>query len=217
MSDTPESFGEEQSWIRAVRIPPYSQDWDRLINVYNIQELPALPADGDPGSEDTPLSVRVIREFFLDAANSFALEIWFDFAPDVPEAIDACFCPHGKAKTAIRIPKSLFFEKDEEYGVLGYLLENIADDGMFAIHVTEFKDKPKYSPFDNRGRIIQPPTPPESGDVLHPPEEDEIPGVTETVTIRVYRISLKGHTIPEDLVVQICPRFWHMPTGFQVG
>jgi len=201
--------------IGQFRIPQFTTDWDRLLNIYNIHELPVLPADGDVGSEDVPLGVKVLREFFLDAANAHASEIWFDFAPEADDYIDACFTPIGKSTTALRIPRRLFFEADEELGIFGFLLDQLCEDGTFAIHVSEFRSRPAVQdPFDKRGRIKQPPIPPDSP-VPQPPEP-EFPGVTETVTIRAFRVSLKGRAVPDDLVIQICPRFWHMPTGFTI-
>ncbi len=214
MSLEPESDSSERR-IGAFGIPRFATDWDRLLNVYNIQELPVLPADGDPGSEEVPIGVKVLREFFLDAASSHASEIWFDFSPEDEDAVDVCFTPVGKSTTALRIPKSLFFRDDKEMGIFGFLMDRFSDDGMFAISESEFRDKPKTSPFDRRGRIIQPTTPP---DAVNRREEtpDTMPGLNEVVIIRAFRVSLKGHSIPEDLVVQICPRFWHMPTGLTI-
>jgi len=204
--------------LGATGIPTFTQDWDRLLNVYNISELPVIPADGDPGCEIIPVGIKVLREFFLEAANAHASEVWFDFAPGGEGSIDACFTPSGRSTTVLRLPGQLFFSEDNEMGVFAFLLDSLTDDGMFAIHVSEFRDKPKRNPFDKRGRIIQPTTPPDSplpnaSDIN---EDDELPGVTESVTIRAFRISLKGRLIPDDMVVQICPRFWHMPTGFTI-
>ena len=74
--------------------PVYRQDWDRDLGLYNITELPSIPADGDPGSEKLPFGVKIIREFCLDAANSHAMELWFDFAPNRAngkDLVDACW------------------------------------------------------------------------------------------------------------------------------
>jgi len=223
MPDIPDHDNLPANRAGASRVPLYTTDWDRLLTIYNIQELPIIPADGDPGSEGIPVGVKVMREFLLDAAGTYASEIWFNFGPD-GESIEVCYSPPGKGTIAVQVPRALFFKDDEEYGILGFLMDRFTDDGMFAIHASEFKDTPpslmKRSPFDKRGRIIQPTTPPDPPDPPDPPPsetENEIPGITETVTIRAFRISLKGRTVPDDLVIQICPRFWHMPTGFQVG
>ncbi len=194
----------------------FATDWDRLLNVYTIQELPNIPADGDPGSESVPLSIKVIREFLLEAAGRFATEIWFDYSPGNDDTIDACYNPSGEGTVILEIPRHVFFLDDEEIGIFGPLLNGMAVDGKFAIHVSEFRDKPKRDPFDSRGRIIQPPVAPLSREMIEE-EKHETPGVTETLTIRAFQVSLKGHEVPGDLVIQICPRFWHMPSGFQVG
>jgi len=215
--------------------PGYKTDWDRLLNVYTIQELPVLYSDDEPGHEEIPIALKVLREIFLDAADSHALEVWFDFAPGREGVVDACYTPVGKGTSAIRIPKSLFYETDDDLGIFGFLFRRLSDDGMFAIHVNEFRDRPVNNPFDKRGRIVQPPLPPDHDkytqlsdvppfsrqeEIPVQPEstvESEVPGVTEVAIIRAFRISLKGRNVPEDLVIQICPRFWHMPTGFTVG
>lgn len=214
------AFNEERDYDRglgATGIPSFKQDWDRLLNVYNISELPVIPADGEPGSEEVPVGIKVLREFVLEAANSHASEVWFDFTPEKENSIDACFTPSGKSTTILRMPKELFFGDNNEMGVFGFMLESLTDDGMFAIHESEFRDKPRHSPFDNRGRIKQPTTPPEAPlPNAASKREEDFPGVTEAVTIRAFRISLKGRLIPDDMVIQICPRFWHMPTGFSI-
>jgi hypothetical protein len=203
-------------------VPLFSNDWDRYLNVYNIQELPLIAADGDPGSEVIPVGIKVLREFLLEAANKYASEVWFDFNPGVDNMIDVCYSTSGKGTSAVRIPKSLLFNLENVYGIFGILLEMSGEEGMFAIHVNEFRDTPskKRDPFDKRGRIIQPPVPPGVDSPFRNSaplsEEDQygLPGIAETVTIRAFRICLKGHEIPQDMVIQICPRFWYMPTGF---
>jgi len=215
--------------IDLAEIPGYSNDWDRFLSVYNIQELPSIPPDGEPGSETMPLSLKVLREFFITAANDFAMEIWFDFAPEEKAsddsersqasegAVDVCYAPHGRGTTAIRIPDTLFFREYPELGIFRWLLANSDEAGMFAIYSSEFKDKPRHDPFDKRGRLVPPPDFTPSGNSTDREDEPDVPGVTEVAIIRAFRISLKGHEIPNDLVIQICPRFWHMPTGFSVG
>ncbi len=215
--------------------PDYKTDWDRLLNVYTIQELPILPADHEPGHDEIPVALKVLREIFLDAADSHALEVWFDYAPGREGVVDACYTPTGKGTSVIRIPESLFYDCADELGIFGFLYRELSDDGMFAIHVNHFRDRPVDNPFDKRGRIVQPVLPPDHKEYEQQPgsvefplrdtmesvpdtsEESKIPGITEVAIIRAYRISLKGRSIPEDLVIQICPRFWHMPTGFTVG
>jgi hypothetical protein len=202
---------EKDRRLDNLRFPQYNTTWDRDLNVYNIHEVPVLPADGDPSSEDIPIGLLILREFCMDAANAFAWEVWFDFAPDEAAGfLDACWTPPGKGTQVVRLPRGILMDDASELGVFSTLFEKSAEDGIFAIHQNEFRDAPKkHNPWDKRGRLVPPPPMPE------PP--DEIPGVMETVTIRVFRLCIKGHAAPEDLVIQICPRFWHMPTGFEVG
>jgi len=221
MQDSPEFKEEGFNTADSSRIPEFNTDWDRLLNVYTIQELPVIPSDSEPESEIIPIGLKVLREFFLDAADSLASEIWFDFAPECKDVVDACYTPIGKGTSAIRIPRSLFFEPDEELGLFAFLFDNLSDGGMFAIHVNQVRTRPsgQDGPFDKRGRIIQPTRPPDAGGIMpdgNEKPEDGIPQVTEVATIRAYRVSLKGRTIPEDVVVQICPRFWYIPTGIQI-
>lgn len=194
-------------------LPDYNHTWDRDLSVYTIQELPVLPADGDPGSENIPLALKLLREFCLEAASSYAWEVWFNFAPEGDgDVFEACWNPPSKGTLSIRLPKALFEEGEDDLGVFGFLLRSISDQGMFAIHASEFHDAPpaRHKPFDERGRLVPPPEEP-------PQNEPDTPGLVETVTIHAFRLSLKGHTVPDDLVIQICPRFWHMPTGFEMG
>jgi len=221
----------------------WTSDWDRGLNVYTIGELPSIPSDTASGGDAVPVSIRIMREFFLGAASAYAPEIWFEFgSPHVDGAnrnekvVNACYSAHGRGTTALKIPCELFFRDDMELGIFGVLRNRFSNDGMFAIHVSEFRDKPKYDPFDSRGRVRQPVLPPDHPDhpdhsrselpeiknlrkdiVQETDDTDSFPGVREVVTIRAFRVSLKGNSIPDDLVVQICPRFWHMPTGFEVG
>jgi len=197
---------------RIDRFPVYTQDWDRLLNIYNVMELPVLPADGEPGSEKLPFGLIIIREFCLDAVNAYSLELWFDFAPNDGggDVVDVCWSAGNKGTQAVRVPKAMVMAGDDELGIFGLLLSDLSDDGMFAVHVSEFRDAPgKHNPWDKRGRLVLPP-PKEA-------QTDETPGVIETVTIRAFHLALKGHTAPDDLAIQICPRSWHMPTGFEVG
>lgn len=204
--------GDEENREPRVRLespPAYSRDWDALLNVYNVRELPVLPADGDPGSESLPLGLKVLREFCLEAALGHALEVWFDFAPrSDPGVVDACWSSSEKGTTVVRLPGYLLMDGDDDLGIFGYLLRNLTDDGMFAIHVTEFRDAP--GAFTGRPRS---PSPQDAG----PTEKPRFPGLLETATIRAFRVVLKGRIIPNDIVIQISPRFWHMPTGFEVG
>jgi len=214
---------------------PWAVDWDRYLNVYNITELPSIPLDADAEDETIPIAIQVMREYFLNAARKFASEVWFDFEPSAAGGgfINACYSVPGKITTALLIPKDLFYQDDNQLGIFGTLYDQYTDEGMFSIHISKFEDKPKYDPFDRRGRIIQPVLPPDHPD--HDPsgfpsedhglktrsscteDEDEFPGLREVVTIHAFRVSLKGRTVPDDLVVQVCPRFWYMPTGFEVG
>ncbi|HDS29883.1 MAG TPA: hypothetical protein ENN67_02440 [Firmicutes bacterium] len=191
--------------------PDYNTTWDRDLNVYNISEIPILPSEVDDGDIDLPIGLYILREFCVDAANAFAWEIWFDFEPhDAEGSIDACWSPPGKGTQIVRLPKSLLFDGRDELGIFSILFDKAAEDGIFAIHQSEFRDAPKkHNPWDKKGRLVPPPPEPD------PP--DEVPGMVETVTIRAFRLSLKGHSAPQDFVIQICPRFWHMPTGFEVG
>ncbi len=202
---------ERDPGLGYVKLPTYDTKWDRDLNVYNIQELPVLPADGDPGCKDLPVGLIVLRELCLDAATAYSWEVWFDFASKKDEGfLDICWTPPSKGTQAVRLPSALLMQGDSDLGVFGPLLEMSAEDGMFAIHVNEFRDAPKkHNPFDKRGRLVPPPPEPEP--------EEETPGLVEMATIRAFRLSLKGHTAPDDLVIQICQRFWHMPTGFEVG
>jgi hypothetical protein len=196
-------------------LPGFRQDWDRDLGLYNITELPVLPADGDPGSEKFPFGLRILRELCLDAANSHSPELWFDFAPnraDGKDLIDACWSSTSEGTQCVRMPKSVLLEGDDELGVFGNLLRDLADDGMFAIHVSEFRDSvvSMHNLWDKHGRLMSP-------QERISPGKPDVPGVLETVTIRAFRVALKGNSIPNDIVIQVCPRFWHMPTGFEVG
>jgi hypothetical protein len=207
-SDSESQFSPDTG---AGHIPIYSPDWDRLLTIYNVMELPAIPADGDPGSEKLPFGLKILREFCLDAANAYSLELWFDFSSDSDkgDTVDACWTPGNKGTQAVRMPRSVLMEGDGELGVFGYLLSNLSDHGMFAVYVSEFRDAPgKHNPWDKHGRLVPPPK---------DEEPETTPGVIETVTIRAFCLALKGHVIPNDLVIQICPRFWSMPSGFEVG
>ena len=209
----PDSEGSFNPASEYCDLPAYNHTWDRDLNVYTIQEVPVLPADGDPGSEDLPIALKLLREFCLEAASSYAWEVWFNFAPEGDgESFEACWNPPSKGTLSIRLPRSLFIQGEDDLGVFGTLLRTISDHGIFAIHASEFRDAPpaRHKPFDERGRLVPPPEKP-------PAEEPDTPGLVETVTIHAFRLSLKGHTVPDDLVIQICPRFWHMPTGFEVG
>jgi hypothetical protein len=189
----------------SICFPEYTPDWDRWLNVYNIIELPEIPPDGDSRSENLPVSIKILRQLFLDAASKFATEVWFDFEPDISENewgrgafVDACYSHYGKGIHAVRMPQKFFFQDDSELGIFRYLLEDLSDDGMFKIQTNEFKDIP----------VKQDPDGSTDGSVF--------PGLAETIIIRAFRVSLKGHEAPQDLVIQICPRFWHMPTGFRM-
>ena len=203
--------GEHDPQLGSLKLPGYNTTWDRDLNIYNILEFPVLPGDGEPGSEGIPVGLVLLREFCADAAGLYSWEVWFDFSPDAgPEFIDVAWTPPGKGTQTVRLPRAILFDGDDEIGVFSKLLELADDDGVFTIHISEFRDAPgKHNPWDKRGRIVPRRTEPE--------DEDEVPGIVETVTIRAFRLSVKGHTAPEDFVIQICPRFWHMPSGFEVG
>jgi hypothetical protein len=195
-------------------LPLYAESWDRDLNIYNVLETPMLPADGEPGAENLPVGLRILREFCLDAAAAFALELWFDFAPDgAGGMVDVCWSSERKGTSVVRIPRSLLLEGDDELGIFGALLSDHSDFGIFAVSVGEFNDLPrnKHNPWDSHGRLVPPPPEPDE------PIANETPGFLETLTIRAFHLALKGHKAPEDFVIQICPRFWHMPTGLQVG
>jgi len=213
MTLSPDSEEFRDRPIRTGALPQYTLDWDRFLNFYNIMELPVLPADGDPAGEDLPLGLRIMRELCLDAANAYALEVWFDFAPNNAEngVVDACWSSESKGTQCVRLPKRLITDGDDDLGIFGFILRNLSDDGMFAIHVSEHNETPrkKHNPWDKHGRLVPPP--PKAD-----PEPPDAPGNVETVTIRAFRVALKGNTIPNDVVIQICPRFWHMPAGLEV-